>query len=101
MSTPEQHYVARVGTLNEGDGSCMSADGAFSLIMAACLIVDAALVRLVIAICDRFMLPLFPFVIAGLFAVIVVPFSIGSRLRAITAQLHEFPPSTASSRRTA
>lgn len=93
MSTPEPYQVTRVDALNDGDDDCMSADAVFTLVMAACLIVDAALVRLVIEICDRFMLPLFPFVVAGLFAAIVVPFSIGSSLRGIAAQLHVCPGS--------
>jgi uncharacterized membrane protein len=90
MSTPEQSQVTRVGALNDDDG-CISADAVFTLVIAACLIVDAGLVRLLIEICDRFMLPLFPFVIAGLFAAMVVPLSIGPNLRAAAAHLHDCP----------
>jgi hypothetical protein len=91
MSMPEQSQMTRIGTLNDDEAGCISADAIFTLVIAACLIVDAGLVRLLIEICDRFTLPLFPFVIAGLFAVIVVPFSVGPSLRAAAAQLNDCP----------
>ena len=93
MSTREQSQATRVGTLDDGDAGCMSADAVFTLVIAAGLIVDAALVRLLISICDHFMLPLFPLVVAGLFAAIVVPLSVGPGLRAVAAQLHHDPGS--------
>jgi len=91
MSTPEQSQVRRVETLADGDAGCTGADAVFALVVAACLIVDAGLARLLIEICDRFMLPLFPFVIAALIAAIVVPLSVASTLRAAAAQLHDCP----------
>jgi predicted RND superfamily exporter protein len=93
VSTHEQSQVTGVGALNADAAGCISADAVFTLVMAACLIVDACLVRLLVEICDRFVLPLLPFVIAGLFAVIVVAFSIGPRLRAVAAQLRDYPGS--------
>ena len=85
--------MTRVGARNNDDASCMSADLVFTLVVAACLIVDAALVRLLIEICNRFMLPLFPFAVAGLVAVIVVPLSIGPCLRAVATPSHDWPRS--------
>ena len=91
MSTPEQSQVTRARTLSDGDAGCISADAVFALVIAACLIVDAGLARLLIEMCDRFVLPLFPFVIAALIAAIVVALSVGSTLRAAAAQLHDCP----------
>ncbi len=94
MSALGQDQVVRVGDLNDaGDDGDVSADAVFALVIAACLIVDAALVGLVVEICDRFMLPRFPFVIAGLLAAVVVPFSVATTLRGRATQLHEHRPS--------
>ena len=89
MRTPEQSQVTRARTLSDGDAGCISADAVFGLVIAVCLIVDVGLARLLIEICDRFTLPLFPFVAAALIAAIVVPLSVASTLRAAAAQLHD------------
>ena len=91
MRTPEESQVTRADGFDGCDADAMSVDAIFTLVMAACLIVDAALIRLLVAICDHFMLPLLPFVIAGLIAAIAVPFSVGPTLRSAAAQSDNRP----------
>ena len=87
MSTSEQARMLAARTLDNSDGGYMTPDVVFTLIISAFLILDFGLIRLLVAACDQFSLPLFPFVIVALFGMVVLAQRIGATLRAAADHL--------------
>jgi hypothetical protein len=60
----------------------MSPDMCFTIVMAACLFVDAGLVSILIRICNSFGVPWVPVIVVATFGTILLALRVGATLRA-------------------
>ena len=60
----------------------MSPDMFFTIVMAACLFVDAGLVSILIRICNSFGVPWVPVIVVAAFGMILLALRVGVTLRA-------------------
>ena len=60
----------------------MSPDRIFTLVMAACLFVDAGLVSVLIKICNALGVPWVPVIVVAAFGIVLLALRVGSTLRA-------------------
>ena len=60
----------------------MSPDMFFTIVMAACLFVDAVLVSVLIRICNSFGVPWVPVIVVAAFGMILLALRVGATLRA-------------------
>jgi hypothetical protein len=64
------------------DAGSMSPDAFFTIVMAACLCVDAGLVMILVRICDYLHIPWVPVIVVAAFGVVLLALRVGSALRA-------------------
>jgi hypothetical protein len=60
----------------------MSPDAFFTIVMAACLCVDAGLVMMLVRICDYLHIPWVPVIVVAAFGVVLLALRVGATLRA-------------------
>jgi len=75
----ETLFVPRSADIEAGS---MSPDTFFTIIMAACLCVDAGLVMILIRICDYLHVPWVPVIVVAAFGIVLLALRVGSTLRA-------------------
>jgi hypothetical protein len=63
------------------EAGSLSPDTLFTIVMAACLSVDAGLVMLLIRICDYLHVPWVPVIVVAAFGAVLLALSVGSTLR--------------------
>ena len=74
----ESLFVPQAGI----EAGSMSPDTLFTIVMAACLCVDAGLVMMLIRICDYLHIPWVPVIVVAAFGVVLLAMRVGSTLGA-------------------